>query len=159
MSAISNIIACRLKEIIDLVMKEIKKSQCEGLCMAGIVITGGVSKMKGIKKFIEEQTKMEVKIGTPDHIVNDRNDEIFQPKYSTAVGLIICGFEHQESQSNTKVAGHELSNNENHISKTDIHKEPKPKVQGLWILIKKWLTGLWKMFIKYMNPQQEERND
>jgi cell division protein FtsA len=160
MSAISQIISYCLQEIIDNVMNEIKKAECENLCKAGIVITGGVSRMRGIEEFIRKQTNMEVKIGVPDHIVNDSADEIFQPKYSTAVGLIICGFEHAESSPPAILK--RLKNTEKSGTKNQgesVIKDTEEPGSGLLELITTWLINVWDIFIKYMNPQQDEKND
>ncbi|MDR2286395.1 MAG: cell division protein FtsA [Prevotellaceae bacterium] len=111
---ILKVITSRLNEIIDMVLYEIvNKTQC-GKLGAGIVITGGVSKMKGIKEFLikrlKEQAELEpeikhkieteVIISSPQYILHDYDsgkDTIIHPKYSTAVGLVMCGFDHLES--------------------------------------------------------------
>jgi cell division protein FtsA len=99
----------RLNEIITMVLYEINKIQC-GKLGAGLVVTGGVSQMKGIKKFLENRLKqeaaakpellkkmnIEVTISAPKYI-SDSDENIIHPKYSTAVGLIMCGFDYLDN--------------------------------------------------------------
>jgi cell division protein FtsA len=148
---ISDIIKIRLDEIMMMVMSEIDRAKCRKL-NAGIVITGGVSKMNNIKKYLEEKTGMPVKTGYPDYLSSDSPQEIIHPKYSTAVGLIMCGFENLENdhtQPLPKPASTEQLQPQSPL-------QPKPP-------IKQWAEKTWqacKHAIKvFMNPQPEENND
>jgi cell division protein FtsA len=113
---ISKIISSRVNEIMDMVLSEIiYKTQC-GKLGAGIVITGGVAKMKGIKEFLENKLKAEAKINakidrkikqeviisSPIYI-SDSDKNIIHPKYSTAVGLVMCGFDYLDTIVDTPV--------------------------------------------------------
>jgi len=80
----------RLREIAALVYAEIKKSGYEQKLRAGIVLTGGTSKINGIVSIFGEITKMHVQIGVPkglettglyDHLLTDNS-------YATALGLV-----------------------------------------------------------------------
>ncbi|MDR1583407.1 MAG: cell division protein FtsA [Prevotellaceae bacterium] len=144
LKTISSIISSRLNEIVDMVMAEIEKAKCTGLNL-GIVVTGGVSKMKGIKDFLQKKTGMVVKIGTPDHIINDPADNIFHPKYATAVGLIMCGFDHLEN------------------SPPPLPPPPPPLLTPPFtpppLPVTSWWSRAWDAVITFMGPQKEERND
>jgi cell division protein FtsA len=151
LNAISDIIKIRLDEIMVMVMSEINKAKC-GKLNAGIVITGGVSKMNNIKEYLEAKTGMPVKTGNPDYLSSDSPQEIIHPKYSTAVGLIMCGFDHLEN---------------------DYTPPPPPPPPPLPLPspppppspspILQWLRKTWQackqMFKVFMNSQPEEKND
>jgi cell division protein FtsA len=154
MNDVSTIIRDCMREIMDLVMKEIEAAKCTKLCSAGIVITGGGSNMKGMEEFLKERTKMDVKIGIPDYIENDRKtDRIFLPEYSTAVGLMICGFEHAKTLPPKKQEVPPPS------PPSTPPTPPPPPTPPLLALIKAWVKKLWDIFLKFINPQPEEKND
>ncbi|MDR1887364.1 MAG: cell division protein FtsA [Prevotellaceae bacterium] len=148
LSALTSIINHRLNEIIDMVMKEIERGDC-GRLNAGIVITGGVAKMSGIETFLRAKTKMDVKTGKPDYVSADSPEEIRHPKYSTAVGLIMCGFDYQENSA-TVTPFEPVPE----IPDPDPNPEPVKtgSIKHFWELFKSWIK-------EFMNPQQEEKND
>jgi cell division protein FtsA len=146
LNAISNIIESRLEEIMKMVMTEIEKANCRKL-NAGLVITGGVSKMKNIKAYLEEKTGMIVKIANPDYLSDDSPREIIHPKYSTAVGLVMCGFDHLEIIPSPPPP-----------LPPPLPPPPPPPPPLPWWQRKQW-TRFKKVVIDFMNPQQEEKND
>jgi cell division protein FtsA len=54
---------------------------------AGIVLTGGSSKLAGIKEFFERYTDLPVRIGSPTGVIGLR-ERVQDPAYATAVGLL-----------------------------------------------------------------------
>jgi len=54
---------------------------------AGIVLTGGTSRMEGVIELAEEIFHMPVRIGVPQH-VNGLQDIVRNPIYATGVGLL-----------------------------------------------------------------------
>ncbi|MDI6839744.1 MAG: cell division protein FtsA [bacterium] len=87
---LASIIEARLAEIFNLVYKRLKYSEYIDLLPAGIVLTGGTAKMRGIEKLAERILGIPTRIGIPSGI-NGYSDLIADPAYSTAVGLIIYG--------------------------------------------------------------------
>ena len=70
--------------------------QTENLLAAGIVLTGGTSKMEGVVELAEEIFHAPVRIGAP-HNVSGLADIVRNPIYSTGVGLLLYGLkQHQE---------------------------------------------------------------
>ena len=70
---------------------------------AGIVLTGGTSKMEGVVELAEEIFHMPVRIGSPQD-VRGLNDIVRNPIYATSVGLLHYGIKHQtESGSHGRV--------------------------------------------------------
>ena len=62
----------------------------EELIAAGVVLTGGTSKMEGVTELAEEIFHMPVRIGTPVN-VKGLSDIVNNPIYSTGVGLLHFG--------------------------------------------------------------------
>jgi len=81
----------RLREIAALVLAEIKKAGFEHKLNAGIVLTGGTAKIKGIEHIFRGVTQMHVQIGSPKNIERTNSalhDAIINdPSYTTALGL------------------------------------------------------------------------
>ncbi|MDR1348781.1 MAG: cell division protein FtsA [Prevotellaceae bacterium] len=94
---LSEIINARMNEILGGIMFEIEQSGFADKLNAGIVFTGGGSMLKNFTEFAESQTDMRIRIGEPADISSDLEQELAQPSYSTAAGLIIEGFAHASS--------------------------------------------------------------
>jgi cell division protein FtsA len=62
----------------------------EDLIAAGIVLTGGASKMDGVVELAEEIFHMPVRLGLPQH-VSGLADIVGNPIHATGVGLLIYG--------------------------------------------------------------------
>ncbi|XBC44828.1 MAG: cell division protein FtsA [Buchnera aphidicola (Schlechtendalia chinensis)] len=78
------------------VQKNLKKSNNYYKLGAGIVFTGGASKIKLFEKSAKKIFNMPIRIGKPKKIGNLSNN-IEEPNYSTVVGLLIYGKECYEN--------------------------------------------------------------
>ena len=65
---------------------------------AGVVLTGGTSKMEGVVELAEEIFHMPVRIGSPVN-VKGLSDIVNNPIYSTGVGLLHFGAQAQRKES------------------------------------------------------------
>lgn len=81
------IIESRVEEIFELAFKEIKRSGYDGLLPAGMIITGGTSKLGGIQKLAERILRMPVRVAAPEP-VEGMSEAMRSPAFSTAIGLI-----------------------------------------------------------------------
>ncbi|MEZ4900444.1 MAG: cell division protein FtsA [Spirosomataceae bacterium] len=81
----------RLREIAALVLAEIRKAGFERKLNAGIVLTGGTTKIKGIESVFREITGMHVQVGKPKNVERTHSaihDTVLDdPSYTTALGL------------------------------------------------------------------------
>lgn len=102
--SLANIIEARLSEIIDMVMFEINRSGYANKLAAGIVFTGGGAQMTHLPQFIKLKTGMDIRIGKPEYIASNSAKDILQPKFSTAAGLIMCGFDFMEGKGHEHLA-------------------------------------------------------
>ena len=77
-----------------LVQQEIQRSGFEDLITSGVVLTGGGSVMEGMVELAEEVLGLPARIGQPES-VGGLVDVVRNPKYSSGVGLVLYGFNHQ----------------------------------------------------------------
>jgi cell division protein FtsA len=84
---LAHIIEARVEEIFDLVLQEIKRSGYDGMLPAGMVLTGGMSNLPGIRTLASEVLGLPVRIAKPDNLVG-LVDQLHSPAYSTSVGLL-----------------------------------------------------------------------
>ena len=94
--SLSQIIDARMEEILGAIMFEIDRSGFADKLNAGIVFTGGGSMITNFKQFAEFKTGLRARIGKPTYLSIDSGEELAQPYYSTAVGLIIKGVEYEK---------------------------------------------------------------
>src|SRR5512133_3879699 len=96
--SLAYIIQSRMEEIIDAVNFEIQNSGYADKLAAGVVITGGGAMLRHLPQLMKFKTAMDVRIGVPnEHLSGSAKNEINQPMYATAVGLIMKGFEYLET--------------------------------------------------------------
>jgi cell division protein FtsA len=98
--ALADVVEPRYDELFHLIQSEIRQSGYEDMLAAGMVFTGGTSKMEGVAELAEEIFHMPVRIGMPVD-VNGLVDIVRNPTYSTAVGLLLYGMKQsQEREGN-----------------------------------------------------------
>jgi cell division protein FtsA len=104
--SLAYIIQSRMEEIIDFVNFEIQNSGYADKLVAGVVITGGGAMLKHLPQLMKFKTAMDVRIGLPNqHLAGTSKNEINQPMYATAVGLIMRGFEYLSTYRQSFLAG------------------------------------------------------
>ncbi len=114
---LAEVVEPRYEELFTLIQAELRRSGFEDLIAAGIVLTGGSSKMEGVVELAEEIFHMPVRIGIPQH-VSGLADVVKNPIYSTGVGLLLFGRKQmQEGFSPLRASG------------------------GLWERMKSWFQG------------------
>lgn len=85
--ALAEVVEPRYDELFTLIQAELRRSGYEDLVAAGIVLTGGTSKMEGVVELAEEIFHMPVRLARPIG-VSGLVDVINNPIYATAVGLL-----------------------------------------------------------------------
>jgi len=88
--ALAEVVEPRYDELFTLIQAELRRSGFEDLIAAGVVLTGGTSKMEGVVELAEEIFHMPVSIGRPQGVTG-LTDIVRNPIYSTAVGLLLYG--------------------------------------------------------------------
>ena len=94
--SLAEVVEPRYDELFTLILAEIRRSGFEELIPAGVLLTGGTSKMEGAVELAEEIFHMPVRLGAPQY-AKGLNDIIRNPIYATAVGLLIYGARDEES--------------------------------------------------------------
>ncbi|MCU0470596.1 MAG: cell division protein FtsA [Arcicella sp.] len=96
------IIEERLKEIIALVEAEISRCGYGNRLPCGIVLTGGTVQMSYIGELFERVTGRDVRIGHPnENLGKTFSEEIKNPTYATAVGLVWKGIKDIDEREDT----------------------------------------------------------
>jgi len=117
--ALAEVVEARYEELFTLVATEIRRSGLEDLIAAGIVLTGGASKVEGAQELAERVFKMPVRIGAPQHVTG-LADVLNNPVYATGVGLLLYGLQQRDGQQETIT---------------------QPNLKSLWARMKGWFQG------------------
>ena len=113
--ALAAVVEPRYEELLNLVQSELKHSGYLELLGAGVVLTGGSSKMEGVVELAEEVFHMPVRLGLPQY-VKGLSEVVRNPIYATGVGLLIYGL--MNGRENSRIRSGE---------------------EGLWARIKRWM--------------------
>jgi len=87
---LAEVVEPRYEELLNLVLDELRRSGFEEECAAGVVLTGGSSKMEGVVELAEEIFHMPVRLGVPEH-VSGHSELMRNPIHATGVGLLQYG--------------------------------------------------------------------
>lgn len=117
---LSEVVEARYEELFVLALNELRRSGLEQRLAAGIVLTGGASKVEGAQVLAERIFRMPVRIGRPQNI-SGLSDIINNPIYATGVGLLVYG--HKQRMSQHDVVMHQ------------------PSMKGLWSRMRSWFQG------------------
>lgn len=117
---LAEVVEPRYDELLSLVQAELRKSGFEDIIAAGIVLTGGSSKMEGVVDLAEEIFHMPVRLGTPQY-VSGLSDVVSNPIHATGVGLLLFGEQHQQSGAR--------------------YFSTEGGVKGVWERMKNWFQG------------------
>jgi cell division protein FtsA len=101
---LAEVVEPRYEELLTLVQAELRRSGFEDLIAAGIVLTGGSSKMEGLMELAEEILHMPVRIGAP-RAVSGLTDVVRNPIYATGVGLLMFGHNNMHERGAQTVSG------------------------------------------------------
>lgn len=94
--ALAEVVEPRYEELFTLVQSELRRSGFEDVIAAGIVLTGGTSKMEGVVELAEEIFHMPVRLASPQG-VSGLSDVVNNPMYATGVGLLMYGLKQKDS--------------------------------------------------------------
>lgn len=118
--ALAEVVEARYEELFILALTELRRSGLEDCISAGIVLTGGASKIAGAQELADRVFKMPVRIGKPQHITG-LPDVINNPIYATSVGLLVYGMQQRTNQREVTLT--------------------QPSMKSLWSRMKHWFQG------------------
>ncbi len=96
---LAEIVEPRYEELLSLVLAELERSGFKDLVAAGVVLTGGSSRMEGVVDLAEEIFHMPVRLGIAQNVTG-LVDVVRNPIYATGVGLLLFGFQNQRLEQN-----------------------------------------------------------
>jgi cell division protein FtsA len=102
---LADVVEPRYEELLALVQAELRRSGFEDMMAAGVVLTGGASKMEGLIDLAEEVFHVPVRLGVPQGVAG-LSEVVRNPIFATGVGLLQCGYQHaRERLPEAKVGG------------------------------------------------------
>ncbi len=87
-SLLTQIIYERMKELFEIVDKELRQSGFKKKLKAGIVLTGGGSLLSGTLDLAQEIIGLPARLGVPLELSGALSNEMISPEFATAVGLV-----------------------------------------------------------------------
>ncbi len=115
---LAEVVEPRYEELFTLIQSELRRSGFEDIIAAGIVLTGGSSKMEGLIELAEEVFHMPVRLGVPQN-VSGLADVVRNPIYATGVGLLHYG-------------------KQQHLDGITPHVAKSSNFNGIWARMKGW---------------------
>ncbi len=98
---LAEVVEPRYEELMSLILAELRRSGYENLIAAGIVLTGGSSKMEGVVELAEEVFHMPVRLGVPQYVTG-LIDVVRNPIHATGVGLLLFGHLSEQASEHKK---------------------------------------------------------
>jgi cell division protein FtsA len=98
---VAEILQQRCEELFEMIRAEINRGSNTQMLSAGIVLTGGASKIKGMELLGENVLDMPVRIGLPKNLAG-LSDILHDPAYSTSVGLLRWAIREKALLTNNK---------------------------------------------------------
>ncbi len=99
----------RVEELFGLINREIKASGYHDFLAAGLVLTGGSSRLLGMIELAEDVFDIPVRLGQPQN-VGGLNDVVNSPSYATGLGLVQFGHRYHGQESSTQTSVRENHN-------------------------------------------------
>jgi len=95
---LAEVVEPRYEELLSLVQAELRRSGFEDLVAAGVVLTGGSSKIEGLVELAEEVFHMPVRLGVPQYVTG-LVDVVRNPIFATGVGLLLFGHHNRDQRA------------------------------------------------------------
>jgi cell division protein FtsA len=101
---LAEVVEPRYEELFTLIANELRRSNFEDIIAAGVVLTGGSSKMEGAVELAEEVFHMPVRLGMPQ-FVKGLGEVVRNPIHATGVGILIYARDKAERGVDVAVRG------------------------------------------------------
>jgi cell division protein FtsA len=101
---LGEVVESRYEELFTLIANELRRSNFEEIIAAGVVLTGGSSKMEGAVELAEEVFHMPVRLGLPQ-FVSGMGAVVRNPIHATGVGILLYARDKVERGTETTVRG------------------------------------------------------
>ena len=87
---LAQVVEARYRELFGLIQAELRRSGFENLVAAGLVMSGGASRIEGAEELAEEIFHMPVRLATPQYVTG-LSDVVNNAIHATGVGLLLYG--------------------------------------------------------------------
>lgn len=118
--ALAEVVEARYEELFTLAQNELRRSGLEDFMAAGVVLTGGASKIVGAQELAERIFKLPVRIGRPQN-VNGLSEIVHNPVYATGVGLLVYAQRQRQLQGEVTLS--------------------QTSMKSLWSRMRNWFQG------------------
>jgi len=95
---LAQVVEARYRELFSLVLAELRRSGFENMVAAGLVMTGGASRIEGAEELAEEVFHMPVRLATPQGVTG-LSDVVSNAIHATGVGLLLYGSKADSNRS------------------------------------------------------------
>jgi cell division protein FtsA len=99
---LNEIIEPRAQELLMLVRDELKRAGLDAVIPAGLILTGGGARLNGLVELAENVFTLPARIGVPRGLAG-MPEELSQPEYATAVGLLLYGAQNRRAAAQRPV--------------------------------------------------------
>jgi cell division protein FtsA len=101
---LAQVVEARYRELFSLVQAELRHSGFENIVAAGLVMTGGASRIEGAEELAEEIFHMPVRLATPQYVTG-LSDVVCNAIHATGVGLLLYGNQSDSDQYRLTTGG------------------------------------------------------
>jgi len=101
---LAQVVEARYRELFSLVQAELRHSGFENIVAAGLVMTGGASRIEGAEELAEEIFHMPVRLATPQYVTG-LSDVVCNAIHATGVGLLLYGNQSDSGQYRLTTGG------------------------------------------------------
>lgn len=134
--ALAEVVEPRYEELFTLIRDELRRSGYEDMVAAGIVLTGGTSRMEGVSELAEEIFHMPVRIACPQN-VKGLSDVVRNPIYATGVGLLHYALqENRHGHSRDGLNAKSQTGGRHDGARHELKENRSP-----WLKMKSWFKG------------------
>ena len=131
-SKLADVVEARAEEIFDLLLKEIQRSGYDSLLPAGVVLTGGTSRLAGFRQLATGSLGLPVRVSEPSDL-HGLVDQLQGPEFATSVGLLNWAARESGTFHGVSINGH---------SENGHYKTGAGSSQKMWGVIKDWAKRL-----------------
>jgi cell division protein FtsA len=103
---LAQVVEARYRELFSLIQAELRRSGFENMIAAGLVMTGGASRIEGAEELAEEMFHMPVRLATPRYVTG-LSDVVNNAIHATGVGLLLYGSQADSNRNLLAASGGE----------------------------------------------------